>query len=302
MYKGKMTLFYNGEKLLDNRSLNFSPVYNWEIRQTWEVIIVLPGVEVIPEQTFQACWNVKTIIMSDTVTRIENEAFTKCVNLETIKLSRNLKYIGYRAFSFCRNIKTVVIPDAVKRIELCAFAYCLQLVYIKLSTKLEHIGHGAFIYCKSLTSIFIPSSCQNIGSGAFKDCRKLIILSVPQHTVLGHQLIAGNTALIKVSPFKSNSLGVYNDNKQEVNDWIKNVNQGSEQFTLHHECSSCNPPSEGRLYEIVKERGHSSLNKENEIGVTVLEYLRENPFFEIQIDERKLMNKYVLDLMGEITV
>ena len=222
--------------------------------------------------------------------------------LEFIQLSRKLKYIGRGAFSHCTNVKTVVMPDTVKRIEDSAFSCCLQLVYIKLSKNLEYIGRSAFTFCKNLTSIFIPPSCQEIGNGAFKDCWKLMILSVPRHTVLGERLIAGNTALIKASPFKTNCFGEYYDNKQEINDWIKNVNHGRDEFALHRECSSCSPPSEERLYELVKECGLLSINTKNEIGMTVLKYLQENPFFEIQVDEKNLMNRYILDLIGEITI
>ena len=50
MYKGKKTYFYNGEKLRDDDY--DSLIYSWEERLTWEVIIVLPGVEVIPKYIY----------------------------------------------------------------------------------------------------------------------------------------------------------------------------------------------------------------------------------------------------------
>ena len=53
MYREKKTLFWNGQPL----------VHNQEERDSWEVIIVLPGVEVIPEMTFSGCRNVKTVII-----------------------------------------------------------------------------------------------------------------------------------------------------------------------------------------------------------------------------------------------
>ena len=80
------------------------------------------------------------------------------------------------------------------------------------------------------------------------------------------------------------------------------MNHGRDEFALHRECSSCSPPSEERLYELVKECGLLSINTKNEIGMTVLKYLQENPFFEIQVDEKNLMNRYILDLIGEITI
>ena len=60
MYKSKKTFFYNGDPLCQE-------IYEWEEQSTWEVIIILPGVEVIPEFAFASCSSLKIVIMSDTV-------------------------------------------------------------------------------------------------------------------------------------------------------------------------------------------------------------------------------------------
>lgn len=67
-YKGKMTLFWNGEKLRGDNGEWL--VYNKEERKKWKVIIILPGVEIIPMNTFFDCGKLKTVIMADTVRRI----------------------------------------------------------------------------------------------------------------------------------------------------------------------------------------------------------------------------------------
>ena len=53
MYKGKKTYFYNGEKLWDVTDdwEDQLLVHDKDERNSWEVIIVLPGVEVIPDFT-----------------------------------------------------------------------------------------------------------------------------------------------------------------------------------------------------------------------------------------------------------
>lgn len=60
------TLFYNGEILVDAVNDDYH-IYDKEERQTWEVVIVLPGVEVIPADTFSECENVKAVIMADSI-------------------------------------------------------------------------------------------------------------------------------------------------------------------------------------------------------------------------------------------
>ncbi|GFH58472.1 leucine-rich repeat domain-containing protein [Chaetoceros tenuissimus] len=250
MWKGKMTLFYNGEKLFDDENREYL-MYSKEQRESWEVMIVLPRVKVIPGFTFSYCKNVKTVIMSDSVKRIEGAVFSSCESLEYVRLSRNLERIGIMAFSFC----------------------------------------------KSLTSIFIPPSCRQITS-AFCGCTKLIILSVPQHTELGENVIAA-TALIEASPFRTESLGNYK-NQEEVNAWIKNILQGDE-FALHRKCSAVNPPLENDLVAILKEQGlpgRDTWRKPNSIGVTPLEYLEANPY--VEIDEEKILKKFILEMMGEV--
>ena len=128
MYKGKMTLFYNGEVLLVDDTL----IYNWEERQTWEVIMVLPGVEVILESTFLECENVKTVIMADTVRRIEHHAFENCYSLEYVQLSRNLEYIGAEAFYWCRSLTSIFIPPSCTEIDGYVFRYCEKLIILSV--------------------------------------------------------------------------------------------------------------------------------------------------------------------------
>ena len=127
MYKGKMTLFYNGEILWDEENDEYL-VYSKEERLKWEVIIVLPGVEVIPALTFSTCRNVKTVIMSDTVRRIERGAFNWCECLVFVKLSTNLEYIGGAAFWYCSSLTSIFIPPSCREINEVAFRYCQKLI------------------------------------------------------------------------------------------------------------------------------------------------------------------------------
>jgi hypothetical protein len=61
MFRGKKTYFYNGEELWDDENDEYL-IYDLFERESWEVFIILPGVEVIPECTFSNCFNVKTVI------------------------------------------------------------------------------------------------------------------------------------------------------------------------------------------------------------------------------------------------
>ncbi|GFH56990.1 predicted protein [Chaetoceros tenuissimus] len=146
------------------------------------------------------------------------------------------------------------------------------------------------------TSIFIPPSSRDVGEEAFYRCEKLTILSVSQNTKPGLQVIR-DTPLDEACPCeRQNELLADYRNYDKVKQWIKDENMGNE-FDLHRECASYNP-SEEAIYAILMERGLQSFTLENKIGITPSQYLQENPFS--QIKEQKMINRLVLELMGEI--
>ncbi|GFH50909.1 hypothetical protein CTEN210_07385 [Chaetoceros tenuissimus] len=122
MYKGKKTFFYNGETLVEHRyDIDNYLIHNRKERQTWEVIIVLPGVEVIPSLTFMQCGKLETVIMADTVIRIQDYAFFCCKRLVFVRLSRNLELIRQIAFSDCESLTSIFIPPSCREIVWEAF-------------------------------------------------------------------------------------------------------------------------------------------------------------------------------------
>ncbi|GFH47098.1 leucine-rich repeat domain-containing protein [Chaetoceros tenuissimus] len=145
MYKGMMTLFYNGEKLWEEMGFNGHPlVYDYGERESWEVIIILPGVEVIPELTFFDCSNIKKVIMADSVRRIEGSAFfTYCDGLEFIRLSRSLEFIGKDAFYGCVSLTSIFIPPSCREIDEYVFERCTKLIILGLPQNVE-LGEYVF--------------------------------------------------------------------------------------------------------------------------------------------------------------
>ena len=116
IYRGKRTLFWNGEKLRgDDEYL----IYNNEERDSWEVIIILPGVEIIPEGTFGNCENVETVIMSDTVQRIEifqSKKLNKLTIKNKLKKGMMMAVMTFKAnagFSFESQSRPGIILQAV---------------------------------------------------------------------------------------------------------------------------------------------------------------------------------------------
>ncbi|GFH46245.1 hypothetical protein CTEN210_02719 [Chaetoceros tenuissimus] len=152
MYKGKKTFFYNGELIWDVDTIE-DLIYDYDERQTWQVIMILPGVKVIPQHAFYECGNVKTVIMADTVERVEMEAFYLCENLVNIKLSTRLEYIGERAFSFCWSLTSIFIPQSCREICNGAFHSCKKLIILIMP---QNIQIGQDVISKTKLSQVCP--------------------------------------------------------------------------------------------------------------------------------------------------
>ena len=131
VYRGKKTYFYNGEELWDCEN-DCLRLYNEEERRSWQVIIVLPGVEEIPWNAFRWCEKLEAVIMSDTVTRIEGNTFLECKSLAFVRLSRNLEYIGDYTFQSCTSLKSIFIPPTCTEIGEEAFEGCTKLTIINI--------------------------------------------------------------------------------------------------------------------------------------------------------------------------
>ena len=144
MHKGLKTLFYNGEKLCISSGIDgkdpIYKIYDIKERETWEQVIVLPGVKIIPYRTFYCCRNIKRVIMSDSVKRIANRAFWLCENIVFLNLSRNLKVIEEMAFAGCTSLHCVSIPVSCTYMDDNAFHGCTKLLIFNVPkhVKLEH--------------------------------------------------------------------------------------------------------------------------------------------------------------------
>ncbi|GFH50158.1 hypothetical protein CTEN210_06634 [Chaetoceros tenuissimus] len=131
MYRGKKTYFYNGEILWDDEN-DCLLLHNEEVRRSWQVIIVLSGVEEIPWNAFRWCEKLEAVIMSDTVTSIEGNTFLDCKSLVFVRLSRNLEYIGDYTFQSCTSLKSIFIPPTCTEIGEEAFDGCAKLAIVNI--------------------------------------------------------------------------------------------------------------------------------------------------------------------------
>lgn len=114
--------------------------------------------------------SLKTVIIPDTVTEIENGAFMDFYGLEYIDIPTSVTEIGDNAFNGCSQLASITIPNSVTEIGDAAFRYCSSLQSVSLTEGLKSIGDYAFSGAYELSNITLPNSLNDISPTAFFYC------------------------------------------------------------------------------------------------------------------------------------
>ena len=129
----------------------------------------------IPAQAFKESKIQGYLVIPNSVTTIDEEAFSNCTELNgSLTLSSNLKTIGNRAFNSCDRFKgNLTIPNSVTTIGDLAFNNCKGFTGdLTIPNSVTTIGKLAFNNCKGFTGdLTIPNSVTTIGNSAFSYCK-----------------------------------------------------------------------------------------------------------------------------------
>ena len=119
-------------------------------------------------------------VIPNTITSIENYAFSGCSCLATIDIPNSVRKIGESAFYDCSSLTNIVIPKSVKSIARSTFFCCSSLISIEIPKSVKSIGNYAFYECSSLTNIVIPKSVKSIEEYVFSGCSSLTSIEIPK--------------------------------------------------------------------------------------------------------------------------
>ena len=126
----------------------------------------------IGEMAFLGCPKINTIAIPESVTKIEDDAFS-CSDITSLTLPQTIKHIGASAFQRCSKLESITIPMGVKIIKERTFQECAELTNITIPDSITSIEGSAFEGCTALTSIEISNSVTSIGERAFENCKNL---------------------------------------------------------------------------------------------------------------------------------
>ncbi len=139
----------------------------------------------IGDGAFENRTDLKTVMIPDSVTEIEEVAFRGCSNLVNITLSKNLKYMGWGAFEDCTKITKIEIPKSLEECGSSAnygpFADCSGLKTVIFENETTSIAANLFENCTGLEEINIPDTVTVIEDSAFRECVNLSSVHIPNN-------------------------------------------------------------------------------------------------------------------------
>lgn len=116
---------------------------------------------------------IESMIMSDGIVCIREQAFRSCNKLKEIRLSYNLNTMDKGAFYQCKKLKEIHLPAKLKNLESGIFRECTSLEKAYFEEGMNVIPQQIFRDCSALSYVYIPKSIESIEPYAFEGCSNL---------------------------------------------------------------------------------------------------------------------------------
>lgn len=122
---------------------------------------------------------IKTVVLPETVTDIQDYAFSSNKNLTSIKLPSKLRHIGINAFFYCTGLESIELPASLETIDPFAFSAAgLKSIVIPESQTLTELPQLMFHQCPNLKEVVIPATITKIADDTFNECPADLTLKV----------------------------------------------------------------------------------------------------------------------------
>jgi hypothetical protein len=96
---------------------------------------------------------IKSVSLPNTITKILEFTFFKCINLENVTFGENSQIDTICQFAFygCSSLQRIMIPRCVTSIQYCSFSYCSNLKSVVIPSE-TFVSNDAFSECDMMTA------------------------------------------------------------------------------------------------------------------------------------------------------
>ncbi|MBR2875853.1 MAG: leucine-rich repeat domain-containing protein, partial [Clostridia bacterium] len=184
----------------------FSVANNWDngaayignhlvlVKKSFEGDFVMRNnTKTIAAGAFEDCDLITSIVISEGITKINNEEFFGCASLESVVIPGSVTSIGDSAFSYCYALEAINVAEEnrfYKSVDGVLFNENMtQIIKVPSGKALEsyiipdsvtEIGSNVFSGCSFLKSITFGSGINNINISMFESCGSLAELKVSE--------------------------------------------------------------------------------------------------------------------------
>jgi len=203
---------FSGE-MSDLREVNlYDPAHPEQLTKgnDWIVYVDMPGVKYIPDNAFDSCERLQSVIIGDDCTKIGESAFQGCEELRNIGTSNNPNYT-FENFILYENKS-----DGTLEINTCLPArgkagYAQEIWVNDLNdpklTNVTSVRDGAFASCEYITKAELgATSITSIPTRVFENCTKLSDVVLPEtvRSIAKRAFNTGSMALDVTIPCDTN--------------------------------------------------------------------------------------------------
>lgn len=110
--------------------------------------------------------NAECIIFKEGIEEISDYAYASFYNLKELVIPDTVKKIGKGAFQNCKNLRNVVLPKGIQELPNNLFLHCPMLEKLEIPDSVLKIGDQVLFGCR-MKNITIPKSVVTIGNSAF---------------------------------------------------------------------------------------------------------------------------------------
>lgn len=171
-------LYYTGKNLsgvvvpayIDSKpvtSIGARAFYTTKVRS----VIISEGIKSIGDEAFFYCTELSNVSLPSTLESTGIGVFRACTSLKNVYMHGNAS-LGKYMFYGCTNLSTIELPDVAYFIPEGAFSYCKSLRSVVLPQELVEICPYAF-YRSGLQSVTLPHTVQCIYEKAFAESENL---------------------------------------------------------------------------------------------------------------------------------